>query len=94
MSVIGLNGEEQQNVLQLTAAILHLGNITFVEDRSNTASVQDDQCNNNLYFTFHILPFSYSTFDQTFYLQRLGISGLFIGNRCRSTQDKTNEPNL
>jgi len=50
MSVIGLNGEEQQNVLQLTAAILHLGNITFVEDRSrsNTASVQDDQCNNNI----------------------------------------------
>lgn len=44
MSVIGLSGDEQQNVLQLTAAILHLGNITFVEDRSNTARVQDDRC--------------------------------------------------
>ena len=45
MSVVGINAQEQQDVLQLVAAILHLSNITFSEDRSNTASIQDDRCN-------------------------------------------------
>ena len=43
MSVIGLNGEDQKNILQLVAAILHLGNVTFVEER-NFAKVENEQC--------------------------------------------------
>lgn len=44
MSVVGFTPQEQQDILQLVAAILHLGNITFTEDRSNTASIQDKRC--------------------------------------------------
>jgi myosin heavy subunit len=44
MSVVGLSDQEQKNVLQLVSAILHLGNISFVEDRSNFANVHDDRC--------------------------------------------------
>lgn len=44
MSVVGLSAQEQQNILQLVSAILHLGNISFAEDRSNFASVHDDRC--------------------------------------------------
>ncbi|XP_045027352.1 unconventional myosin-If isoform X1 [Daphnia magna] len=43
MSVVGLSAQEQQNILQLVSAILHLGNISFAEDRSNFASVHDDR---------------------------------------------------
>ena len=50
MSVVGINAQEQQDVLQLVAAILHLSNITFSEDRSNTASIQDDRCNSIISF--------------------------------------------
>ena len=49
MTVIGLNEDEQKNVLQLTAAILHLGNISFVESR-NFAIVQDERCNYDFYY--------------------------------------------
>lgn len=48
MSVVGLNSQEQHDVLQLVAAILHLGNVTFAEDRTNTASIQDERCNVSL----------------------------------------------
>lgn len=44
MSVMGMGPQEQKNVLQLVAAILHLGNISFAEDRSNFAVVQDERC--------------------------------------------------
>lgn len=44
MSVVGLSAQERQNILQLVAAILHLGNVSFVEDRSNFANVQDERC--------------------------------------------------
>lgn len=47
MSVVGLSAQEQQNILQLVSAILHLGNISFAEDRSNFASVHDDRCKKN-----------------------------------------------
>jgi myosin heavy subunit len=44
MSVVGLSDQEQKNILQIVSAILHLGNISFVEDRSNFASVHDERC--------------------------------------------------
>lgn len=46
MSVIGLGAQEIRDTLKLVAAIMHLGNITFEEDRSGFANVQDEQCNN------------------------------------------------
>ncbi|XP_063311934.1 unconventional myosin-If isoform X1 [Pelobates fuscus] len=39
MQVIGINGEAQQMVLQITAGILHLGNISFLE-QGNYAKVE------------------------------------------------------
>lgn len=42
MSVIGLSSDEQQQILQVAAAILHLGNVSFTETK-NCATVQDDQ---------------------------------------------------
>ena len=47
MSVVGLSDQEQKNILQLVSAILHLGNISFVEDRSNFANVHDERCKKN-----------------------------------------------
>jgi len=43
MSVIGVNEYDQENILKLVAAILHLGNVTFTEER-NFARVEDEQC--------------------------------------------------
>ena len=45
MSVVGLGAEEIRNIIQLVAAIMHLGNITFAEDRSGFADIHDDRCN-------------------------------------------------
>jgi len=44
MSVIGLNESDQDNILRLVAAILHLGNVSFTEEK-NFARVNDEQCN-------------------------------------------------
>ena len=43
MSVIGLNQQEQFDILRVVAAILHLSNVTFV-DSHNFAVVQDERC--------------------------------------------------
>lgn len=43
MSVIGISNEKQMDILQLVAAIMHIGNITFVEEH-NYAAVYDEQC--------------------------------------------------
>jgi len=43
MSVIGLNQQEQFDILRVVAAILHLSNVTFVDSR-NFAVVQDERC--------------------------------------------------
>ena len=40
MSVVGLSSERQKNVLGVISAILHLGNIQFVED-NNVAEVEN-----------------------------------------------------
>ncbi|KAK6642549.1 Unconventional myosin-Ie [Polyplax serrata] len=42
MTVMGLNSEAQKSVLRVTAAVLHLGNITFCEN-GNYAAVEDVQ---------------------------------------------------
>uniref|UniRef100_F1KTI8 Myosin-Ie n=1 Tax=Ascaris suum TaxID=6253 RepID=F1KTI8_ASCSU len=42
MSVIGISNEKQMDILQLVAAIMHIGNITFVEEH-NYAAVYDEQ---------------------------------------------------
>lgn len=52
MSVVGLNGEDQRNILQLVAAILHLGNVTFVEDERNFAQVENEQCKRIVFLKF------------------------------------------
>jgi myosin-1 len=41
MEVCNIGVEEQRNLLQITAGILHLGNIDFYED-NNAAIVADD----------------------------------------------------
>lgn len=43
MQVVGIDDQSQLQILQLVAAILHIGNITFVE-KDNYASVAGDDC--------------------------------------------------
>lgn len=43
MSVMGLTDDEQNEILKVTAAVLHFGNISFQEN-GNYASVSDKQC--------------------------------------------------
>lgn len=43
MSVMGFTDDEQNEILKVTAAVLHFGNIMFQED-GNYASVSDRQC--------------------------------------------------
>lgn len=52
MTIMGMSEEDQMNVLQAVAGILHLGNVTFVENK-NYAVIEDDQCKFN--FTMLIL---------------------------------------
>ncbi|GFY69955.1 unconventional myosin-Ie [Trichonephila inaurata madagascariensis] len=42
MTIMGMSEEDQMNVLQVVAGILHLGNVTFIES-GNYAVVEDDQ---------------------------------------------------
>ncbi|GFR06154.1 unconventional myosin-Ie [Trichonephila clavata] len=42
MTIMGMSEEDQMNILQVVAGILHLGNVTFVES-GNYAVVEDDQ---------------------------------------------------
>lgn len=44
MDVIGIGSEIQLQILQLIAAILHIGNINFVEEK-NYSAIADEQCN-------------------------------------------------
>ena len=41
MEVCGIDPKDQQNILQIAAGILHLGNIQFYED-NNSAIVNDE----------------------------------------------------
>jgi len=52
MSVMGLT-QQVQNVLNIVAGVLHLGNIAFVE-RNNYAEIANSQCQSTL---AHALPF-------------------------------------
>ena len=49
MGVVGLNDAQQLEVLQLVSAVLHLGNIAFVEDK-NFAAIQSEDCESVLLF--------------------------------------------
>lgn len=42
MNVVGMSVEKQQNVLEIISAILHLGNIRFVED-NNVSDVENPE---------------------------------------------------
>jgi myosin I len=42
MTVMGLNDDDQYNVLSIVAGVLHMGNIEFCE-RGNYAGVSDPQ---------------------------------------------------
>ena len=41
MNVVGMNAQEQQSVLQMVSGILHIGNLTFREDKKGNASIVD-----------------------------------------------------
>eukprot|EP01114_Cavostelium_apophysatum_P015538 TRINITY_DN424_c0_g1_i2.p1 TRINITY_DN424_c0_g1~~TRINITY_DN424_c0_g1_i2.p1 ORF type:complete len:1158 (+),score=312.59 TRINITY_DN424_c0_g1_i2:262-3735(+) len=41
MNVVGMSAQEQSSLLQLVAGILHMGNVSFREDRKGGASVED-----------------------------------------------------
>ena len=43
MEVIGIPEDVQLEVLKLVAAVLHIGNISFVEN-GNYAAIADDDC--------------------------------------------------
>lgn len=43
MQVVGLDEDIQIEVLRLVAAVLHIGNISFVE-KSNYAAIANDDC--------------------------------------------------
>lgn len=43
MEVVGINSDEQTDILSIVAGILHLGNISFVES-GNYAAPADDEC--------------------------------------------------
>lgn len=49
MSVVGLSVDAQDTVLQIVAAILHLGNIAFREE-GNYAVVESEDCEFMLVF--------------------------------------------
>lgn len=43
MQVVGIAEEDQLQILQIVSAILHIGNICFVEE-GNYAAVASDDC--------------------------------------------------
>lgn len=43
MSVVGISNDIREEIISLVAGILHLGNISFVED-GNYAKVENDDC--------------------------------------------------
>lgn len=51
MSVVGLPPERQDNVVEIIAAILHLGNIQFIED-NNVAEVRNPSGMRSFFFRF------------------------------------------
>lgn len=51
MEVIGIPGDIQTQVLQITAGILHLGNISFIET-GNYGQVESTDCESNTFRRF------------------------------------------
>jgi myosin heavy subunit len=43
MQVVGIGEQERMYILQLVAAVLHIGNISFVEHK-NYANIANDDC--------------------------------------------------
>ena len=43
MTVMDISEDDQYNVLTIVAGVLHLGNISFVED-GNYAAVKSEEC--------------------------------------------------
>ena len=52
MDTMGISLEDQATVFQLVAGILHLGNISFVEE-GNYARPENDECKKDHKFIFH-----------------------------------------
>ena len=92
MSVVGLSAQEQQNVLQLVAAILHLGNVSFVEDRSNFAEVQDERCNEE---AIQWIPERALSFKSLFLFKNsFGFSGLLARNRSSGFKNQVDRSDI
>lgn len=47
MSVMGIAEERQMDILSVVAAILHMGNISFVE-QNNAATIADEACKSSV----------------------------------------------
>ena len=60
MSVVGIPDDTREDILSLMAALLHLGNVNFVED-GNYAKVQNDDCEHALSPLF--CQYIYQSFD-------------------------------
>eukprot|EP01111_Echinosteliopsis_oligospora_P014912 TRINITY_DN5735_c1_g1_i3.p1 TRINITY_DN5735_c1_g1~~TRINITY_DN5735_c1_g1_i3.p1 ORF type:complete len:1071 (+),score=360.39 TRINITY_DN5735_c1_g1_i3:181-3393(+) len=43
MNVIGMSPQEQDDVFRLVASVLHLGNVTFTEDKAGNAQIADPE---------------------------------------------------
>lgn len=102
MSVVGLSAQEQQNILQLVSAILHLGNISFAEDRSNFASVHDDRCKKinkdqniaNLISKGLTLSFFEKNKQNKQKQIRFGFPGFLVGNRSSGVKIKADRSHI
>lgn len=54
MSVMGMAEETQMDILSVVAAILHMGNISFVE-QNNAATISDAACKSrNIFIIFYV----------------------------------------
>ena len=43
MDVVGISGEEKASILKIVGAILHIGNITFVDAGSDNSDIKDQR---------------------------------------------------
>ena len=54
MSVMNISEDDQFSVVSVVAGVLHLGNISFVE-QGNYAAVQSEECELRPYFCVSVL---------------------------------------
>ena len=72
MSVVGINDETQLEILKLVSAVLHIGNITFMEE-NNYAAVDnpDSRFSPTLVLRFKLIRIRTTLYDRIFESERL-----------------------